>query len=273
MTHADTAAQPRYDDAYAYAKIASVEPLAHVAHAHWETSYWPFVISFGILFAIPLAFSFHFVYHSPLLAILSFGVGVPLCVAGIVGWVREGLGHRGEGLGAPAMGWFILAEALIFLSLFSAYWVVRLSAPTWPPAGTPTIPTGLPLVMTAILVASSVTIHVAEGKHDKGDHAGFIRWLGITMLLAIGFLSCTGYEWTHFIEGGFTPATNVFGTMVFTITGFHAAHVFVGFAIFLAILLPALRGKTYGNFVTAGAMYWHFVDVIWLFVVSQIYFW
>lgn len=256
----------------ALSRVAAEHPVAHPAHG-WETSYWPFVIGMGILVAAPIAFSFFFVYHMPLASLLSLGIGVPMIVVGIVGWVREALGHRGEGLGAPAMGWFILAEALIFLSLFASYWAVRLGAPSWPPAGTPALPTVLPLVMTAILLTSSFTIHIAEGKHERGDNAGFVSWLGITMLLGIAFFGCTAYEWSHFIHGGFTPATNIFGTMMYSITGFHAGHVFIGVAIFLAMLLPALFGKTYGNFITAGSMYWHFVDVIWLFVVSQVYFW
>lgn len=249
------------------------EALRHPVGAHgWETSYWPALIGLGIVL-LPLAFAFHFVYQRPLAAIVSTGVGVPLIVAGIVGWVREALGHHGEALGAPAMGWFIVAEALIFLSFFAAYWTVRLAAPLWPPAGTPVLPVVLPLAMTAILVSSSFTIHAAEVRHARGDHNGFVAWLGATLLLGVAFLGCTAYEWRELIHEGFTPAANIFGTMFFSITGFHAGHVLVGVGIFTAMLLPALFGKTYSNFITAGSIYWHFVDVIWLFVVSQIYFW
>jgi cytochrome c oxidase subunit 3 len=247
--------------------------VAHAAHAHWEVSYWPAIIGIGILFLAPLAFAFHFVYQMPLAAVLSLGVGAPMVVAGVVGWVREGYAHRGEGLGAPAMGWFIVAEALIFLSFFASYWVVRIGAPAWPPAATPALPTILPLFMTALLVTSSVTIHVAELRHEQGDHGGFVRWLTLTILLGLGFFACTAYEWSQLAQLGFVPATNVFSTMFYSITGFHAGHVLVGVAIFLAILLPALAGKTHSNFLTAGSMYWHFVDIVWLFVVSQVYFW
>ncbi len=240
---------------------------------HWETSYWPFTIGVGILLA-SLSFAFHFVYHLPLAAVLSLGIGIPAIVIGIVGWVREALGHHGEGLGAPGMGWFILAEAMIFLSLFAAYWTVRLTAPSWPPAQTPELPRLIPLLMTVVLVASSFTIHIAERRHERGDHRGFVRWLGITLLLGFAFLGFTGHEWKQFIlHEGFTPATNVFGTMLFSITGFHAGHVIIGLAIFIAMWLPAMFGRTYTNFITTGSLYWHFVDVIWLFVVSQVYFW
>jgi len=248
---------------------------AHAAHApEWEVSVWPFVISFGILFALPLAFAFKFVYEMPFAAILALGVGTPLIVAGIAGWVKEGMaGHHGEGLAFPAMGWFILAEALIFLSFLAFYWTVRLGAPSWPPAGTPELSTVLPPLMAAILASSSFTIHVAEVKRKKGDLTGFVCWLGVTTLLGIAFLGCTSLEWKELIHRGFIPATNIFGAMFFSITGFHAGHVFVGLAIFTAMLLPATVGKTYGNFITAGSLYWHFVSVIWLLVASQVYFW
>lgn len=140
-------------------------------HAHeWETSPWPLTISAGILLALPLAFAFKFVYGQPLVAVLMLGLGTPLIVAGVVGWIREGLGAHELGLSPAAMPWFILAEALIFLSLFASYWVMRLGA-------------------------------------------------------------------------------------------------------FLALLLPALRGRVSEPFVKSASMYWHFVDIVWLFVVSQVYFW
>lgn len=269
MSHASTAI-----DALTHDRHSAVVPHAPTSAAprtaRWETGVWPLAIGLGIVL-LPLAFAFHFVYHMPLAAVLSLGMGAPLIVAGIVGWVREALGHHGEALGAPAMGWFILAEAPIFLSFFASYWTVRLGAPSWPPAGTSELPTLIPLLMAAILVSSSFTIHVAEVKHEKGDLNGFVCWLSLTMLLGLGFLRLSAFEWSELIHHGFIPATNSFGTMFFSITGFHAGHVFVGLAIFLAMLLPASIGKTYGNFITAGSLYWHFVNAMWLFLVSPVY--
>jgi len=271
MSHASTAvADTRLRDVRSTAE-PSVSTRPAPAH-HWETSVWPLVFGLGILL-LPLAFASHFVYRMPLAAAVSLGMGAPLIVAGIVGWVRKALGHHGEALGAPAMSWFILAEALIFLSFLAFYWTVRLGAPSWPPAGTPELPTVLPLLMAAILVSSSFTIHVAEVKRKKGNLTGFVCWLGVTTLLGIAFLGCTSLEWKELIHRGFIPATNIFGTIFFSITGFHTGHVFVGLAIFTAVLLPATVGKTYGNFIAAGSLYWHFVSAIWLLVVSQVYFW
>ena len=248
----------------------------HVAHGHAEeVSVWPAVITIGILFLLPFAFAFKFVYHEPLFAAICFGIGVPLVIAGISGWVKETViaGEVGEGVGLPAMGWFILAEALIFLTFFASYWVMRLGASEWPPEGSVAMPQLLPAIMTMVLVASSFTIHVAEARLDSGDRGGFKTWLIITMLLGLTFLCMSGYEWNHLFHIGFTPDTNSFSSAFFSITGFHGAHVFVGLSIFLAILIPAMMGKINDGFVKSGALYWHFVDIIWFFVVSQLYYW
>lgn len=248
---------------------------AHAEHApEWEVSVWPFVISFGILFALPVAFAFKFVYEMPFAAILALGVGTPMIVAGIAGWVKEGMGsHHGEGLAFPAMGWFILAEAMIFVSMFAAYWFNRLTADAWPPAGSVELPRLLPLVMTFVLVASSFTIHHAEALLHKGERAGFTRWLIVTMALGSVFLGMSAYEWNHLFHLNFTPGTNVFSTAFFSITGLHGSHVIVGLGIFIAVLLPALKSRINTPFVRTASLYWHFVDIIWFFVVSQVYYW
>lgn len=244
---------------------------------HWGTSVWPFVISFGIFFALPIAFLSHFVYHKPFAAVIALGLGVPMIVAGIAGWVSEtmgkGEGESGGGLSYSAMGWFILAEAMIFVAFFVLYWYLRLTADTWPPAGTVDLPRVMPLVMTAVLVTSSLTIHRAESLLHQGSQAGFAIWQAITLVLGLGFLGMSVFEWSHLIGEGFTIATNVYGTVFFTITGFHGAHVFIGLAIFAAGLPAALKGKASIGFVRTAGLYWHFVDIVWFFVVSQVYYW
>ena len=249
---------------------------AHAAHddhvhAHWDTSIWPFVISFGIL-ALALAFSFNYVYHKPFAAVLSLGIGIPLILAGIAGWTSEAMG-KGEDLSFGAMGWFILAEAMIFLSLFVAYWYLRLNAVVWPPAGSVPLPKLMPAVMTVILVSSSLTIHRAEDLLHIGDRSGYIRWLLGTIALGLVFLGMSGYEWSHLMQEGFNVGTNVQSTIFFCITGLHGSHVVVGLAIFIAGLFPALRGTLDEGFVRTAGLYWHFVDIIWFFVVSQVYYW
>lgn len=245
----------------------------------WHTSYWPFLLSVGVLFLLPLSFAFHFVYHKTFLAYLSLGIGAPSVLFAIVGWVKEGLRDEhgyGEGLSVWAMPFFIVAEALLFVGFFAAYWVTRLTAPAWPPAGTPEISTTMPIIMTFILLASSFTIHIAEKKiedEERHDSGGFLMWLVITMVLGGIFLGISAYEWSELIHEGFSINTNIFSSSFFSITGFHGSHVLVGLGMFLAVLIPALSGKVSKPFVTAASIYWHFVDVVWFFVVSQIYFW
>lgn len=241
--------------------------------AHWETSVWPLVCSVGILLVLPAAFSFYFVYRLPMLAVFCLGVGVPVTVWGVTGWVREAITGHGEGLVVPAMAWFILAEALIFAGFFVAYWVMRLSAQAWPPAGSVPMPQLVPAVMTVLLISSSFTYHAAESAHGRSAPGAFLGWLLVTMTLAAGFLGFSAYEWRELVQAGFGFGANAYSTAFYSITGFHAAHVLVGVAIFLALLVPAAAGRTNRHFIGAAGIYWHFVDIVWLFVVSQLYFW
>lgn len=247
--------------------------LAHdeVAHAHWDTSIWPVVISFGIL-ALTFSFMFQFVYHMPFAAIFALGLGLPLIIGGLAGWTGEAMG-TGEGLSFASMSWFILAEAMIFLSCFVAYWFGRLESPVWPLPGSVELPKLIPVVMTAALVTSSLTIHRVEHYVLAGDRAGVVKWLLITIALGLAFLGMSGYEWHHLIQQDFTIKTNLFGTVFYSITGLHGSHVLVGIAIFIAGLYPAMKGNLSPGFWRTAGLYWHFVDIIWFFVVSQVYFW
>lgn len=247
----------------------------HHDAGHWEYSVAPFAAVFGIFFLVPCGFSSLFVYHSVLLAIVFAGIGVPLLLFGISRWISEGMaGHAiVAGLAPIAIGIFIVSEIFIFLSAFTAYWYTRLTTEAWPPVGTPEMPVGLPLLMTALLISSSVVCHQAEEKLEHGDVGGFRRSLFLTLLLGTAFLCCTIYEYHHLYEESFVPATNAFSMIFFAITGFHASHVLVGLGAFIAVLLPALAGRTNKTFLTCVSIYWHFVDVVWIFVVSQIYFW
>jgi len=250
----------------------------HAVHAHGApTTPWPLVISIGILFLIPLAFIFKFVEDQPFSAILCMGIGAPLIIMGIIGWVREAIGGAEfpemRGLGFGAMGWFILAEALIFLPTFVSYWIIRLNSEMWPPEGSVDMPTVLPLIMTVILLSSSFTIHYAEEALEEGNESLFKKLLMVTMGLGLTFLLMSMYEWNHLFHQNFTISTNIFSTVFFSITGLHASHVFVGLCIFIAMLIPAFYGTINPVFVRTGSLYWHFVDIIWFFVVSQMYFW
>lgn len=241
------------------------------AHAHWDTSIYPLVISLGIL-ALTISFMFQFVYHMSFAAVIALGLGLPLIIGGIVGWTSEAMG-TGEGFSFASMGWFILAEAMIFISCFAAYWFGRLEAPVWPLPGSVELPKLLPVIMTLALVVSSLTIHRVEHFVHAGDRSSVVKWLLVTIVLGLGFLGMSAYEWNHLIHQGFTIKTNLFGTVFYSITGMHGSHVLVGLSIFLAGLYPAMKGNLSPGYWRTAGLYWHFVDIIWFFVVSQVYFW
>ena len=249
---------------------------SEAGHAHhWEVSVAPMAISFGTMFLVAMAFMFKFVYQSPVLAVVLAGIGTPLVLFGIAKWVHEGAVQPSaiSNVSPVGVGVFIIGEILIFLGLFASYWSMRLSAPAWPPAGTPEINHVLPLIMTVILVASSLTYHHAENLLEGRDRNGFVLWVAISIVLGLLFLGCTAYEYNHLVHEKFLPGTNQYSAAFYSLTGFHGSHVFVGLACFVAIVLGTIYGKVHVNFVKVAGIYWHFVDVVWFFVASQVYFW
>ncbi|MCK5546839.1 MAG: heme-copper oxidase subunit III [Rhodospirillaceae bacterium] len=255
-----------------------------VAHAHhWEWSWAPMAVVAGTFFLLPMTFASHFVYETNMVTIVTAAIGVVFTLAGVAKWVDEGLTETPLIANVSTIGLpiFILSEVFIFLSLFVSYWMMRLGIDSaeWASLlpqnadGTPAMAMWIPAIMTVILVSSSLAIHVGEEKLEHGDLAGFNKWLIITIVLGTIFLGFTIYEYEHLIGLGFIPSTNIYSTAFYTITGFHASHVLIGLAVFIAVLLPSLGGRTNKAFVTCASVYWHFVDVVWFFVASQIYFW
>ncbi len=173
------------------------------------------------------------------------------------------------------MVWLIATEATLFASLIASYFYLRFrSGPEWPPGGIEAPEIGLPLVMSAILLSSSLPVHLAESAIRKGNQRGLCMGLAAGFVLGAVFLGITvGIEWPEKLHE-FSPRTNVYGSLYFTLTGFHASHVLVGLGISAwtqirawAGIFDSSRHLTVQNFV----MYWHFVDVVWVFVFVTIY--
>jgi len=259
--------------------MTSDADTAHVHEHHWEWSWAPLLVVAGTFFLLPIAFGFYFAYDNLMMTAVFAGLGTVMLLAGVSMWVHEGLTQTPLLAGVANIGLpiFILSEIFIFLSLFSSYWMMRLGVESWPPEGTPDggLSKMIPLIMTVILVSSSVTCHVAEEKLDHGDLSGFNKWWIYTIVLGTVFLGFTVWEWNHLItlEIPFIPSTNAYSSAFYTITGFHASHVLVGLFAFIAVLIPALGGRTNKTFVNCVSVYWHFVDIVWFFVASQVYFW
>ncbi len=185
--------------------------------------------------------------------------------------------RRETGMPTPLVGMllFIASEVMFFGGLFAAYFNARASfVGTWgPPEPAEPLeifPIALPI--TLILVASSFTMQFAVWAIRRGDQRSMRLWTGVTLLLGVIFLIGQLYDYSV-LEFGISDG--VFGTVFYTLTGFHGAHVFGG-AIGLTILFA--RGMQ-GQFsarnhvaVEAISMYWHFVDVVWIALFTTLYF-
>jgi cytochrome c oxidase subunit III len=167
---------------------------------------------------------------------------------------------------------FLVAEAMIFLGLFTAYLTFRAVAPTWPPEGTPELELLLPGVNTIILIGSSFVIHNADTAIKKNDVKGLQLWFGITAAMGAVFLVGQIYEYFH-LEFGLK--TNLFASTFYVLTGFHGLHVFFGLVLILGVLWRSLKPNHYSNTqhfgVEAAEIYWHFVDVVWIFLFILLY--
>jgi len=184
--------------------------------------------------------------------------------------------QRGINMGVAL---FIVSEALFFLSVFWAFFHSALS-PTvelgamWPPAGITSIdPFELPLLNTVILLASGVTVTYAHHCIIKGNRAGALYGLVFTIILALVF---TGYQGVEYMVSSFTFSDGTFGSTFYFGTGFHGIHVIVG-TIFIAVglwrLLAYHLTDNHHLGLESGILYWHFVDIVWLFLFVSIYYW
>ena len=173
------------------------------------------------------------------------------------------------------MVWLIATEATLFGILLSSYFYLRFrSGSVWPPSGISDPDLALPLVMSAILWSSSIPVHLAARAIERDNAAGLRLGLALGWVLGAAFLALQlAVEYPGVLEE-FTPRTNAYGSLFFTITGLHASHVFIGLAISAWVQVRAWRGA-FGRWrhttVQVFAMYWHFVDAVWLFVLLTIY--
>lgn len=182
--------------------------------------------------------------------------------------------------GSSAYGWWgmvllIGTEAMLFGTLIASYFYLRFnSAPVWPPDGIEKPTLELPLIMSVLLLSSSIPVHMADRGIRKGRQRALRFGLAAGFVLGAVFLFITvGIEWPEKLRE-FTPTTNAYGSLFYALTGFHGSHVLVGLVISAWTQVRAWRGAfdhdrhlTVQNF----AMYWHFVDVVWIFVLSTIY--
>nr|YP_010155762.1 cytochrome c oxidase subunit III [Conwentzia sinica]QQY84953.1 cytochrome c oxidase subunit III [Conwentzia sinica] len=174
---------------------------------------------------------------------------------------------------------FIVSEVLFFISFFWAYFHSSLSPSVeigniWPPLGIkPFNPMEIPLLNTTILLSSGITITWAHHSIMNSNYTQTIQSMYITVILGIYFTILQAYEYW---EAPFTISDSVYGSSFFMATGFHGIHVIIGTLFILVMLIRHMNwhfSKSHHFGFEAAAWYWHFVDVVWLFLYLSIYWW
>jgi cytochrome c oxidase subunit III len=193
---------------------------------------------------------------------------------------HAGMGHGDTGINTALLGMllFIGSEVMFFAGLFAAYFNARAQAPLWPPEGFEHViePNLLVVTATTILVISSFTMQWAIWRIRKGDRTGMNRALIVTLVLGVLFLGMQAYDYYELLtHHQFGINTGVYGTLFYTLTGFHGAHVFGGVVGISIVLLRGLAGQFSARHhvaVEAVSAYWHFVDVVWIALFFTLYF-
>lgn len=187
-------------------------------------------------------------------------------------------GVRPYAMGSKKLGmWlFIIADALTFSVLILAYAYIRLASPDWPKpfAFSPAI-VGATL-MTFFLLSSSLTMVMAVAAAHRQEHKRAVRYLLLTMLGGIAFIVLHAREWLHLIHDGVRPFSNpygaaMFGGTFFGLTGMHMLHVTIG-VVYLGIVAYGFGTKKFkSEDVEVSGLYWHFVDLVWMFIFPLVY--
>jgi heme/copper-type cytochrome/quinol oxidase subunit 3 len=174
--------------------------------------------------------------------------------------------------GRVGMWWFLASEIMVFGGLLGSYVLNRVAHGGWA-AEMEHLNANIAALNTLVLVTSSLTIVQAHMAMERGDRRATQRYLYITVLFGIWFLCNKTYEYTHEIEHGFVISTSTFWSYYYTMTGLHGLHVLVGVIInlILAIMTSRPSWPRVAHRVEYAGLYWHFVDVIWIFLFPLLY--
>ena len=254
---------------------------------------WPLIGSVSAFITAVGAITW--MHNSFALAPLVFGVGFIGILYTMFGWWSDVIkeAHRGDHTRVVqlhlryGMIMFIASEVMFFVAWFWAFFdaslyagevqqVARVEATggQWPPAGMEVFdPWHLPLLNTLILLTSGTTVTWAHHALLHNDRRGLVWGLALTILLGLLFTAIQAFEYA---SAPFAFSGNIYGATFFMATGFHGAHVIIGTIFLTVCLVRALKGhfrpEQHFGF-EAAAWYWHFVDVVWLFLFACIYVW
>ena len=173
---------------------------------------------------------------------------------------------------ALAMLFFLAAETMFFAGLVSAFFVLRLAAPVWPPPLQPRLPVLVTGLNTLVLLASSVAMMGALRAARRADRKAVLERLAGAAGLGALFLAVQGYEWARLIHYGLTVTSGAYGATFYTLIGIHAAHV-VGALVWVAVTLASADRLLDGRLtrLRACATYWHFVVALWPILYVTVY--
>jgi heme/copper-type cytochrome/quinol oxidase subunit 3 len=172
---------------------------------------------------------------------------------------------------------FIASDAITFGSVLFGYSYLRVGASDWPRPFQffPSIVNGM--VMTAVLLTSSLTMLFAVSAAKAGKKAACLKWLGATVILGIIFATLHLREWFHMFADGWSLSKNpmggpvIFGATFFSITGLHLLHVVSGIIALIVVGIGFQTKWLDENHVETTGLYWHFVDLVWMFVFPLLY--
>ncbi|HME73948.1 MAG TPA: cytochrome c oxidase subunit 3 [Myxococcota bacterium] len=171
--------------------------------------------------------------------------------------------------GRLGIWWFIASEVVIFGGLITTYILFRWRHPEWGAEASHTV-TAAGAFNTLVLLTSSLTVVLAHKAVSKGQLREAARLLGFTLLGGLIFLCVKTFEYAHEIGEGFVPARSLFWSFYYTMTGLHALHVAGGMVAIACVLVAVRRGR-FPHRVEYVGIYWHFVDVVWIFLFPLLY--
>ncbi len=250
-----------------------------------DPSPWPILVSFALFnLAIGAAMYMHGFEYGGYLLTLGFG----LTTFGMIFWFRDIIteatflgSHTKEVKNGLVIGvvLFIVSEGFAFLSVFWAFFHSSLSPAIelggqWPPVGiTPLDAFAIPLLNTFLLLSSGAFITYGHHALIAGNRKGAINGTLLTVIFAIIFTALQYYEYS---DAAFTMADGIYGTVFYASTGLHGFHVIIGTAFIFTGLIRLINyhfTKAHHQGLESAILYWHFVDVVWLFLFGAVYFW
>ena len=181
----------------------------------------------------------------------------------------------GAGWQKSMMWVFIVTDALLFAGFLASYGFVRLASPEWPNRSE-IFDLRLIALMTFVLISSSATMASAVAAAQRNDRKMVGRFLLLTLAGGLCFLGMQAYEWSHLIREGATMHSNPWGVPLFTssfflITGFHGSHVLTGLIVLASTTIRTAKGRSTPYGVEVAGLYWHFVDLVWVFIFTFFY--